>query len=42
MFDVSGNEKEFKRLVLNGVDINASDEKGNSALLLAVKKSNDR
>lgn len=41
MCNVAGNEKEFKRLVLNGVDINGADEEGNSALLLAVKKSND-
>lgn len=33
----SGNENEFQRLILDGININATDEKtGNSVLILAI------
>lgn len=38
----SGNEDEFRRLLMNGANINATDENGNSALLLAAQKGNDQ
>lgn len=36
MFNVLGNEDEFQRLIVNDVNLNATDENGNSALLLAA------
>lgn len=34
------NENEVERLLMNGADLNATDENGNSALLLASEKGN--
>lgn len=33
-----GNEDEFQRLLMNGANFSATDEEGNSALILAAEK----
>lgn len=38
----SGNEDDFRRLLIFGANFNATDEKGNTALLLAVEKGNEK
>lgn len=39
-FIISGNEIEVQRLLKNGANPNATDENGNSALILAAEKGN--
>lgn len=38
LFLNEGNENEVQRLLMNGANLNATDENGNSALLLAAAK----
>lgn len=40
MSAIEGNESEVQRLLMNGADLNATDENGNSALLVAAGKGN--
>lgn len=37
-----GNDSEVQRLLMNGADLNATDENGNSALLLAAAEKGDQ
>lgn len=36
-----GNEREFQRLLTNGVNLNAMDENGNTALILAAERGDN-
>lgn len=38
MFNNLGNEEDFRRLLIFGANINATDDEGNTAILLAAKK----
>lgn len=38
LFDDSGNETEFRKFLNDGNNLNATDENGNSALLLAAER----
>lgn len=38
LFDDSGNETEFRQFLNDGNNLNATDENGNSALLLAAER----
>lgn len=38
VYDIVGNDQEFQRLLKSGVDLNAKDDNGNSALSLAAKR----
>lgn len=37
----TGNEDEFERLLVDGVNVNATDENGATALLLASEKGDN-
>lgn len=37
----TGNEDEFRRLLVDGANVNAMDEDGNTALLLAAEKGDN-
>lgn len=41
MQSYTGNEKEFQRLLTDGANLNATDQNGNTALLLAAKSGNN-
>lgn len=38
LFNNLGNEDDFRRLLIFGANINATDDEGNTAILLAAKK----